>query len=293
MALIEEDAVYLITGVSGTVGRPLIDSLVGAGARVRALTRDAKSAAEWPSGVEVVEGDPSLPETVAPFLTGVTGVFLHSRAAAAAPAGLLALAKEHGVRRVVALSATNVDEPAEHQPSRFQGDRNKEVEQAAMDSGLDWVSVRASFFAANTRLTWAGQISAGDDVFGPFPDFAEAPLHERDLAEVVARALLTDGFTGRKLEVTGARSLTHAEMVEVIGTVLGRTLRYREIPADSAAAAMIARGFPEAFVEALMNRYRRLSGQPGLVTDGVAEVLGRPPRSYADWVADNAAAFRV
>jgi uncharacterized protein YbjT (DUF2867 family) len=192
---------------------------------------------------------------------------------------------------VVALSATNVDEPLDQQPSRFQGDRNKEVEQAAIASGLEWASVRASFFATNTRLTWAGQLTAGDTVFGPFANFAEAPIHERDLAEVTARALLTDEFTGRKLEVTGERSLTHAEMVEVIGTVLGRTLEYQEVPADVAAKGMIARDFPEAFVEALMNRYRRLAGQPGLVTDGVAEVLGRPPKTYADWVADNASAF--
>ncbi|MFI9455111.1 NAD(P)H-binding protein [Amycolatopsis sp. NPDC052450] len=284
---------YLITGASGTVGRPLIDSLTEAGARVRAVTRDAQAASGWPSGVEVVEGDPSRPDGIAPFMAGVTGIFLHSRAAAAAPSEVLALAKDHGVRRVVALSATNVDEPADHQPSRFQGDRNKEVEQAAIASGLEWVSLRASFFAANTRLTWAGQISAGDVVFGPFANFAEAPLHERDLADVAARALLTDEFDGRKLELTGQRSLTHAEMVEVIGTVLGKTLRYQEVPADVAAKTMVTRGFPEPFVEALMNRYRRLAGQPGLVADGVAEVLGRPPRSYADWVADNASAFRA
>ncbi|MFI6305009.1 NAD(P)H-binding protein [Amycolatopsis thailandensis] len=284
---------YLITGASGLVGRPLVAKLAEEGVRVRAVTRDAKATSGWPSGVEVVEGDPSVPETIAPFMAGVTGIFLHSRAAAAAPAEVLALAKDHGVRRVVALSATNVDEPAEDQPSRFQGDRNKETERAAVDSGLDWVSVRASFFAANTRLTWAGQIRAGDVVAGPFANFAEAPLHERDLADVVARALVTDGFTGRKLELTGPRSLTHAEMVGMIGTVLGRTLRYQEVPADAAAGNMIARGFPEAFVEALMNRYRRLAGKPGLVTDGVAEALGRPPRSYADWVADNASAFRA
>ncbi len=84
----------------------------------------------------------------------------------------------------------------------------------------------------------------------------------------------------------------HAEMVETIGSVLGRTLRYEEVPADVAAKGMVMRGFPEPFVGALMNRYRRLAGLPGLVTDGVAEVLGRPPRSYADWVADNVAAFR-
>jgi hypothetical protein len=37
----------------------------------------------------------------------------------------------------VALSAINADDAFSRQPSRFRGDRNQEVEQAAIDSGLE------------------------------------------------------------------------------------------------------------------------------------------------------------
>ena len=64
----------LLTGATGNIGRPLIDLLVGEGAGVRAVTRDPK-AASLPAGVEVVEGDPSRPETITPHLHGVTSLF--------------------------------------------------------------------------------------------------------------------------------------------------------------------------------------------------------------------------
>jgi len=283
----------LATGATGNIGRPLIDVLVGEGARVRAVTRNPQ-AAGLPADVEVVEGDPSRPDTITPFLEGITALFLHPRAVGEAAAGeLLTLARERGVKRVVVLSAINVDDDLTEQPSRYNGDRNKEVEDAAVGSGLEWVSLRSSSFATNTLLTWGAQIRAGDVVRGPYATFAEASIHERDLAEVGARALLTDGLVGRRLELTGPQFLTHEEMVAIIGDVIGRPLRYEEIPPEAVKQGMVQRGFPEPFVEALMARYARGVGQPAPVTGEVEKILGRPARTYAQWVADHADSFRA
>jgi uncharacterized protein YbjT (DUF2867 family) len=284
----------LVTGATGTIGRPLIDALVNQGAKVRAVTHDSQ-AANLPAGVEVVEGDLSRPDTIAPFLDGVSALFLHPRAVGLAAGELLAAARQRGVRRVVALSATNVDDPLDQQPSRYQGDRNKEVEDAAVVSGLAWVSLRASSYAANTLRTWGAQIRAGDVVRGPYANFSEAPIHERDLAEVVARALGSDDLVarrGRRLELTGPQSLTQQQMVATIGGVLGRPLRYQELPPEVATQGMIQQGIPEAFVEALMARYAREVGQPAPLSGEVERVLGRPARTYAEWVADHAVAFQ-
>jgi uncharacterized protein YbjT (DUF2867 family) len=281
----------LVTGATGTVGRPLVEALAGAGTAVRAVTRDPR-AAGLPTGVQVVTGDPGRPETLAESLRGVTSLFLHPRAAGAAAAGLLALARERGVRRVVVLSAINVDDDPAEQPSRFQGDRNKEAEEAAVASGLDWVSLRSASFAANTLITLAPQVRAGDVVRGPYAGFAEPLIDETDLARVAARALSDPGLTGRKLRLTGPRSLSHEELVSVIGEVTGRPLRYEEIPAGAYAAAMTERGLPRPFVDALLARYARGVGPAEAVTDEVAAILGRPARTYAEWVAEHGAAFR-
>ena len=281
----------VVTGATGTIGRPLVDVLVAQGAEVRAITRDPL-AAGLPAGVDVVEGDPSRPDTVAPFLEGVTALFLHPRAVGTSAVELLALARDRGVGRVVALSAMNVDDDLDEQPSRYRGDRNKEVEDAAVGSGLEWVSLRASYFAINALLAWGAQIRAGDVVRGPYASFAEAPIHERDLAEVGARALLTDALAGRRLQLTGPQSLTHEEMVATIGDVIGRPLRYQEVPPEAATQGMVQHGFPGPFVEALMARYAKEVGQPAPLSGEVETILGRPARTFAEWVADHAAAFR-
>jgi uncharacterized protein YbjT (DUF2867 family) len=84
----------LITGATGTIGRPLIDLLVREGADIRAVTRKGQ-AAGLPAHVEVVAGDPSRPDTIAAALRGVSALFLHPRAVGDAAVGeLLALARE-------------------------------------------------------------------------------------------------------------------------------------------------------------------------------------------------------
>jgi len=268
---------YLITGATGVVGRPLVELLVASGVEVRAVSREPASAA-LPDGVEVV---------AEPDFTGVTGVFLHPRAVGLGAADLLAGC---GARKVVVLAAMNVDDPLDWQPSRAAGDRNKEVEVAAIASGLEWVSLRAGYFAINTAYSWGGQIRAGDVVRAPFPNGSEAPIDPRDLAAVAARALTTDDLLGEKLVLTGPEALTHTEMVATIGDVLGRSLTFAEAPAEVAARGMVAHGHSEAFVTALMARYQRENGEPAHVSGDVAKVLGRA-RTFREWVTDHTALF--
>jgi uncharacterized protein YbjT (DUF2867 family) len=289
----EGSRMILITGATGTIGRPLIEALSAAGVDIRAVTRKSQVAG-LPAHVAVVAGDPSRPDTIAAALRGVTALFLHPRAVGGAAASeLLALAQAQGVQRVVVLSAINVDDDPALQPSRYNGDRNKEVEDAVTRSGMQWVSVRSSSFAINTLNAWGAQIRVGDVVYGPYATFAEAPIHERDLAAVIAWALLDDHLLGQRISVTGPQSLTHEQMVTTIGEVIGRPLRYQEISPEIARQGMVQQGFPEPFVAALLARYARGVGQPAPTTGEVEQILGRPARTYAEWVADHADAFRA
>ncbi|MFC7614452.1 SDR family oxidoreductase [Actinokineospora soli] len=141
-----------ISGATGLVGRLLLDALPGP---VRALTR-RPDRRDLPEHVEVV-GEVDL--------RGVTAVFVHPRAVADLD-GLVRAARAAGVGKVVALSAANVDEPLDAQPSRFRGDRNKEAEDAVVGSGLPWVSLRAASFASNTATAWAAQLARGTSCAG-------------------------------------------------------------------------------------------------------------------------------
>lgn len=287
----EGSKLILLTGATGTIGRPLIDLLVGKGARVRAVTRDPL-AASLPAGVEVVEGDPSRPDTLASSLGGVSALFLNPRAVGGAAVELLALARERGVKRVVAMSALNVDFALDRQPSRIGGVYNKEVEAAAVASGLEWVGLRSGYYAVNTIGTWAAQIRASDVVRGPYPESSWAPLHERDLAAVGAHALLTDELVGQRPVLTGPESLTQEEMVAIIGDAIGRPLRFEEVPPEVARQGMIRAGFPEALADGFVALQAESYGQADLVSSEVEKILGRPGLTYAQWAAEHAGAFR-
>src|SRR5262245_44031809 len=117
----------LVTGATGTNGRPLVNALASQGAAVRAIAH-RPGPAGLPTDVEVVAGDLSRPDTIVSALRDVTALFVPPRAVGLAAPVLLALAAENGVQHVAALSAINVDNDPAYQPSRFNGDRNKEVE---------------------------------------------------------------------------------------------------------------------------------------------------------------------
>ena len=267
----------VVTGATGNVGRPLVSELAAAGAEVRAVTREPQTAG-FPDGVQTVS-------SAADALAGASAVFLNSRALGDDLAGVVALARRSGITKLVALSAINADDDFSRQPSRFRGDRNKEVEQLAVDSGLDWVSLRPAVFASNFVGMWSAQILAGDVVGGPYAGASAAPIVETDIAAVAAQALLTDEFVGQQISLTGPQAFSNSELVEIIGTVLGRPLRYLEVPPDVVRQRFIGLGLGAEFADAYTAMLAETVDKPALVTREVEKITGRPATTFAQWVS--------
>ena len=265
----------LVTGATGNVGRPLVDLLAEAGVAVRAVTRQ-REPAQFPvrrgggrvGGIEGVMAHPA--------------VFLNSRALGDELATVVDIARREGVRRLVALSAINADDDFSRQPSRFRGDRNKEVEQAAVESGLEWVSLRPTVFVTNFFGMWAPQIRTGDVVSGPYASASTAPIVESDISAVAVNALLRDDLLGRKVPLTGPKALTNTELIDVVGDVLGRPLRYQEVPPDLVRRRFIDIGFSAEFADGYIAMLEATVSKPALVTNEVEKILGRPPQTFAD-----------
>ncbi len=273
----------LVTGATGNVGRPLVTELVHAGARVRAVTRNPETAG-LPPDVELVR-------SAADGMAGASAVFLNSRALGRELAATVDLARAAGVRRLVALSAINADDDDSRQPSRVRGDRNREVEQLAVASGLEWISLRPTVFASNFAGMWAAQIRAGEVVSGPYARASTAVIADSDISAVAAVALLTDDLVGQRIPLTGPQALTNTELVETIGQVLRRPLRYREAPTDVVRQRFVDLGFPAAFADAYMGLLADTVERPALVTHEVDKILGRAATTFADWVAEHRSIF--
>jgi uncharacterized protein YbjT (DUF2867 family) len=275
----------VVTGATGNVGRPLVAELAEAGIEVRAITR-RPGTADFPPGVTPFD-------SALAAMAGVDAVFLNARALGDDMAATVAAARAAGVTRLVALSAINADDDFSRQPSRFRGDRNKEVDDLAAGSGLEWISLRPTVFASNFAGMWAAQIRAGDVVGGPYASASTAPIADADISAVAAHALLTDDLLGRRVPLTGPEALTNTEMVEVIGTVLHRPLRYLEAPPDVVRQRFIGLGFGAEFADAYMALLAETVDRPALVTHDVEKILDRPATSFGQWVSEHRHLFAV
>lgn len=272
----------LVTGATGNVGRQVVERLLAEGAAVRAMTRRPDEAG-LPDGVEVVRGDLTEPETLPAALRGAERAFLFPLSGAME--GFLAAARRSGLRQVVLMSASAV---AYARPNAI-GRRHEAIERAVTESGLPWTILRPCAFMSNDR-NWAPQIHATGVVRWLGDDAASAPVDERDIAAVAARALLDDGHAGRTYLLTGPEALTDPQRVAVLGEVLGRELRFEGLSPDDFRAAMSAH-MPREIADALI-AMRAESKEMAEVSPAPAGVIGRAPHTYAEWAARHAGDFR-
>lgn len=282
----------LVTGATGRVGREVVNLLLENDEQVVAVTRNRANAA-LPHGVQVVESDPSHPQTLAKTLNGVEAILISPRAlgydtAGDATARLLKLAAEQGVQRVVVLSAITVATGDGYK--RFS-EAFKRVEDAASASGLQWTILRCTDFAANAQV-WVPQIRQTGVVRGVAGDGAAATIHERDVAAVSAQVLRTDTHAGRTYVLTGPQSLTQRARVRLIGETIGRDIPWIEVTAEEFRQALLAYGFPEDVPDRLIGYWSDLVRQAGPTSDIVEQLLGRPALSFAAWADEHAALFR-
>ncbi|MGW2373634.1 MULTISPECIES: NAD(P)H-binding protein [Kitasatospora] len=280
---------FLITGATGNVGRALVEHLVEEGVPVRAVTRNPESA-EFPEGVEVVSGDPSSPESLAEALSGVSGLFLNPAAVGGSTAGLLELARERGVKRVVMLSSDVVVDGVAEQTDSIAA-WHKQIEETVVASGLEWTILRAGEFATNLIGLWGPQIRATGVVRAPYGHGTTAPIHERDIAATAVRALLTDEHLSATYSLTGPKSLTRVEMVEIIAQVLDRPVRFEELSPEQALQAILAQGTPKPIADSILALQAESVGREAHVGTGVEAVTGKPARPFAEWVADHSGVF--
>ena len=94
--------------------------------------------------------------------------------------------------------------------------------------------------------------------------------------------MLRDDLLGRQIPLTGPQALTNAELVDVIGDVLDRPLRYQEVPPDLVRRRFIGLGFSAEFADAYMGLLEATVSKPALVTNEVEKILGRAPQTFGD-----------
>jgi uncharacterized protein YbjT (DUF2867 family) len=279
----------LVTGATGRVGRLVVDQLAAAGVPVRALTHRPEAVAELPANVEVVVGDLTVPESLEPALRDVSAVFVvWTVPITTAQAAIERLAAH--AQRVVLLSAPhNTPHPFFQQPNPMAG-MYAEIERLIAASTLESTIIRPGMFASNALPWWTAAIRTGDAVRWPYGAAETAPVDERDVAAITARALYEDGHAGGDYVLTGPESLSQAEQVQIIGEVLGRQIKLEELSPEEFRRET-AGIWPPMVVDMLLTAWKATLGIPAYVTTTVADILGSAPRSFRQSVAGYADAF--
>ncbi|MFD2474537.1 SDR family oxidoreductase [Amycolatopsis silviterrae] len=277
----------VVTGATGNIGRPLVRALAEAGEQVTAVSRNA---AEVPDGVRHVVADLADPASLEPALTGAKALFLllsgDLHAVGANPADLIAKAADAGVRRVVLLSTLGVAT----RPFGTTRIAMRALEDALRESGLDWAILRPGGFDSNA-LWWAESVRTQGTVAAPFGDTGVPIVDPADIAEVAAACLVDDRHVGGVYELTGPEVITPRQQTAALAAALGEPVRFHELTRAEAKAGM-TQSMPGELADDTLDILSSPTPAELRVSPDVERVLGRPPRSFADWAARNIAAFR-
>ena len=97
--------------------------------------------------------------------------------------------------------------------------------------------------------------------------------------------------------VTGSTGLIGVEIVrstEIIGRTIGKPLRFIAESPDQARARREREGYPLAIIDSALaiSAYQRAGGKTETITSVVADLTGRPPRTFSEFARDHAAVFR-
>lgn len=275
----------LVTGATGTVGSRVVAQLEDAAVRVRAAVRDTATATV-PEGVETVPFDFERPETWGRALEGVTSMFLvrppelgHRTVTPVVDA-----AARMGVEHVVFLSVLG----AAKNPLL----PHRRIERHLERSALAATFLRASFFTQNFETVHKDELIEDGEIVVPAGDGTTSFIDAEDIAAVAAVALTEPGHHHRAYDLTGPAALTYHEVAAVFDDVLERPVRYTNPSIPEFVRHSRAAGHKWPFILVMVGVYTTARlGLAGRVTDDVERVLGRPPRSFREYVRDNATAF--
>lgn len=278
----------LVTGATGKVGSEAARLLIERGERVRALVRAPERVAGLAgAGAQIAVGDFDDVASLDAAMRGVAVVVMVSPAVPAQELAVVDAAARAGVGHLVkATSKASEDSPV----ARRRGQARIEAGLAA--SGVPHTLLRSNAYMQNF-LALAPAIREQHAFASAAGTGRVALIDARDVGAVAAGIAADPGrLGGRTYWPSGPELLSYADVAATLSAVLGHDVTFRTRSEAEDREAMLAAGVPEAVATDNARAFGLIGeGDAAWLTDDAALVLGRPPRSFREFVTDHADAF--
>lgn len=284
---------FLVTDVTGHVGRAVLAELANQPVAVRALLQEGVDLPVKAPNIEAVRPDPEDPSSLQRAFEGVEATFLasgYSPHIAEVHLKMANAAKAAGVKRFVQLSGVGANpQMCCARMLRWLGQAESGVA-ACPDVAL--TRLRPAYML-QLLFEFAPTIAQQGLIAGPFRSNAWSWVDARDVAAVAVAALKDPSHAGRIYTVTGSESLSFPQIADRLSHILGKPVRYHDITANEARGWLQGKGLSPVMIEAKLEFWdacasNMLNVPPNTV---VQDVTGRPPRSLEEFVQDYKARF--
>jgi uncharacterized protein YbjT (DUF2867 family) len=258
-----------ITGAFSYTGKYVARRLLDRGYSVRTLTGHPGRVNPFGQAVEAFPYDFDRPDQLRKTLLG-TSTLINTywvrfprkestfEAAVRNTRKLIDAAKDAGVERIVHVSIAS---PSAESPLGYY--RGKaELEQAVLDSGLSYAIVRPTVIFGDediliNNIAWLLRRSP---LFGIPGDgrYRIRPIFVEDMARIMAKAV--DETGNAVMDAVGPETYTFEELVRLIASSIGRSVRFVHVPASLAYLATLVAGWFVGDVVLTWEEYRGLMG---------------------------------
>ena len=281
----------LLTGITGTTGKQILDLFCKRNIPVRAMVRDLDKVKDLSeTGLEIVQGDLEDEISIENAMNGVDKAFLlmpNVEQQLANEKRFIDVAKKVGVSQLVKLSASGADASSPALLKRYHG----EAEEYLAQSGIGFTNVRPNFYMQN-MLQCAASIKAEDKFYLPFRNGRTGVTAVADVAEFIVTILSEAGHDGKTYDVTGPAVLSFYDLAAQMSEVLGREITYVDLPAEEFSSQLLNWGTSEWYVKAVAELFGLIAQDQGtLVTDTFEKVCAKAPQSFSQFVQQHAVAF--
>jgi NAD(P)H dehydrogenase (quinone) len=277
----------LVTGATGNTGSALLNELSGSGIElVAALSReDAKSRIPESCSYRLCDYDNAA--QVGAALAGMDAVFLllpFDQMMVRWGEQFVEQARQQGVRFIVRLSGLLAAQDCSSKMGRLHG----QIDESVKRSGIQYCILRCNSFMQNFAGVYRSMIRRGT-LSLPEGDARSGFIDTADIAAVVAHIIKNPGqHINRVYDLSGPEALSNKQAVEIISEVIGTPILYRAMSEAEVRRVYEKFGISSWSSEVLesLSRFIR-RGYAGNVTDTVEKLLGRPPRTFRDFVERN------